>query len=133
MTIYLPDSLAAEVDSRLSDHNISAICQAALRAELDRVEARAKLDAQGFERIGVYDSIRERDVAFQGRRIGSGEFRDRTAYLTPKGAIAVYEGDTEGLFIYHDYEGFAADEQADDLAASVAHALGEKYVEELDI
>jgi hypothetical protein len=37
------------------------------------------------------------------------------------------------LYIYEDYDAFAADDQPDELAASVAGALGEKYVHELDI
>jgi hypothetical protein len=31
MTIYLPDALAAEVKAGLTETNISAVCQAALR------------------------------------------------------------------------------------------------------
>lgn len=135
MTIYLPDDLAAEVRDELGDTNVSAICQAALRDELNRKKARAEIDAEGYERVEVYDGKRERDVAFRGREIGYASYLDQTAYLTPKGIIAVYaagRGDGE-LYIYDDYAGFAADEQPEELLASVADALGEKYVEELDI
>jgi hypothetical protein len=133
MTIYLPDDLGAEVKDVLGDTNVSAVCQAALRAELDRVKARAEIAAQGFERIEVYDSKGDRDVAFQGRQIGYAGYLDQTAYLTPKSAIAVYAGNHERLYIYDDYEEFAADEHPDELLSSVAGALGEKYVHELDI
>ena len=37
------------------------------------------------------------------------------------------------MYIYDDYEGFAANQQPEELLASVADAYGEKYVEELDI
>jgi len=36
MTIYISDDLAAEVKAGLEDTNVSAICQDALRAELER-------------------------------------------------------------------------------------------------
>ena len=136
MTIYLPEDLAAEVREELGDDtNISAICQAALRDELDRRKALAERDAEGYERVEVYDGRKERDVAFQGRVIGFTEYKDHAAYayLTPKGAIALHVGDSQELYIYDDYEAFAADEQPEELLASVAEALGEKYVEELDI
>ena len=135
MTIYLPDDLAAGVKDDLGDTNVSAICQAALRDELRRQKARAEIDAEGYERVEVYDGKKERDVAFQGREIGYASYLDQTAYLTPKGVIAVYAGDKgDGeLYIYPDYERFAADEQPEVLLASVAAALGEKYVEQLDI
>jgi hypothetical protein len=129
------DGLAAQMKDELGDTNVSAICQAALRDELNRQKARAEIDAEGYERVEVYDEKKERDVTFQGRQIGYASYLDQTAYLTPKGIIAVYaadKGDGE-LYIYPDYERFAADEQPEELLASVAAALGEKYVEELDL
>jgi len=133
MTIYVPDELAAEVKAELGDSNISAICQAALRSELNRVKARAEIAAEGFERVQVYDSKRRRNVAFKGRELGSTEAGDQTAYLTPKGAIAVYFDPDQELSVYDTYEAFIHDEQDDDLLATVAEALGEEYAEELDI
>lgn len=133
MTVYLPDDLAAKVKDELGDTNISAICQTALRDELRRTKARAEIDEKGFERVEVYDDQRDEDVAFQGREIGYAEWHEHTAYLTPKGAIAVYEGDKQQLYVFDDYGEFAAAEFPEDLEASVASALGERYVRELDI
>ena len=133
MTVYLPDDLAAEVKAELGDSNISAICQDALRAELDRVRARAELTKEDFERIEVYDGKRERDVAFQGRQIGRSYERDYEAWLTPKDAIAVYDADKQEFYVYDSYSEFATPDWPGDLIAEVAGALGEKYTEELDI
>src|SRR5438046_1398006 len=55
MTIYLPDALAAEVKAGLTDTNISAVCQAALRVELEREKAVEKIDADGYQRVVLYD------------------------------------------------------------------------------
>jgi hypothetical protein len=137
MTIYMPDDLAAEVKAELGDSNVSAICQAALRAELDRARARARITEKGFERVEVYDGKRERDVAFQGREIGYADHLEQTAYLTPKDSIVVYSDDRQEMWVYDDYEEFVGNQDdpnhPDELIAQVAEALGEKYVEELDI
>ena len=69
VTIYLPDALAAEVKAGLTDTNISAVCQAALRAELEREKAMDENDADGYRRLVLYDKA-EHDIAFQGRKIG---------------------------------------------------------------
>ena len=89
MTIYLPDALAAEVKAGLTDTNISAVCQAALRVELEREKAMEKIDDGGYQRVKLYDGKQEHDIAFQGRKIGSSQKAD--AWLTPKGTIAVYD------------------------------------------
>src|SRR5689334_12319989 len=108
MTIYLPDDLAAEVKADLGDTNVSAVCQAALRDELDRQKARAEIAAEGFERVEVYDDRDNEDVAFQGREIGYAGYHDQRAYLTPREAIAVYNGDQQRLYVYRDYAEFDA-------------------------
>lgn len=132
MTIYLPDALAAEVKAGLTDTNISAVCQAALRAELEREKAMEKIDAGEYRRVRLYDGKREHDIAFQGRKIGSSKKAD--AWLTPKGTIAVYDRREQELYTYDEYDAFADDEGVDErLRADVAEALGKKYVEELDI
>jgi hypothetical protein len=132
MTIYLPDVLAAEVKAGLTDTNISAVCQAALRVELEREKAMEKIDADGYQRVVLYDGKREHDIAFQGRKIGGSQKAD--AWLTPKGTIAVYDHHEQELYTYDEYGAFADDEGVDErLRADVADALGEKYVEELDI
>jgi hypothetical protein len=132
VTIYLPDALAVEVKAGLTDTNISAVCQAALRAELEREKAMEKIDADGYQRVKLYDGKREHDIAFRGRKIGSSQKAD--AWLTPKGTIAVYDHREQELYTYDEYDAFADDEGIDGrLRAEVADALGAKYVEELDI
>ena len=132
VTIYLPDALAAEVKTGLTETNISAVCQAALRAELEREKAMEKIDADGYQRVKLYDGKREHDIAFRGRKIGSSAKAD--AWLTPKGTIAVYDRREQELYTYDEYDAFADDEGIDDrLRADVADALGAKYVEELNI
>jgi hypothetical protein len=139
LTIYLPDALAAEVRAGLTETNISAVCQAALRVELERERAMEKIEAGGYQRVQLYDGKQEHDIAFRGRKIGSSAKAD--AWLTPKGAIAVYDRREQELWTYNEYEAFQAahgafedDERRDSiLLEQVAQALGAKYVEELDI
>jgi hypothetical protein len=132
VTIHLPDAPAAEVNARPTDTNISAACQPALRAELEREKAMEKTDADGYQRVKFYDGKREHDIAFWGRKIGSSQKAD--AWLTPKGTIAVYDHREQELYTYDEYGAFEDDEGIDDgLRAEVADALGKKYVEELDI
>lgn len=133
MTIYMPDELAAEVKAELGDQNISAICQAALRNELNRVRARAEIGVEGFERVQLYDGQRGRNVAFKGRQLASSEDDTLTAYITAKGAIAVYYDPDAEFSVYDTYEAFIDGTQDADLLAAVARALAEEYAEELDI
>ena len=42
-----------------------------LRVELEREKAMEKIDADGYQRVVLYDGKREHDIAFQGRKIGS--------------------------------------------------------------
>ena len=133
MTIYVPDELAAEVKAELGDQNISAICQAALRDELDRVKARAEIAAGGFTRVEVYESSDDTDVAFQGREIGQDKRGDVTAYLTPRGNIAIYDSRAERLSVVADFEEIRNSAWPVDLLAQIAGELGERYVLELDI
>ena len=138
LTIYLPDALAAEVRAGLSETNISAVCQAALRVELEREKAMERIDADGYQRVQLYEGKQEHDIAFRGRKIGSSAKAD--AWLTPKGTIAVYDRREQELWTYDGYEAFEADYGpfSDDspdnsLREQVAEELGAKYVEELDI
>ncbi len=143
MTIYLPDELAGQVKTELKGFvgpnrtaggNISAVCQDALRAELERVRARARLAAEDFGRVEAYDSEADRHVAFQGREVGSEHDHQRVVYLTPKSSLVLVNKDTETFEVYACFADFAANwGGAGRLAAEVAAALGEKYVEELDI
>lgn len=138
MTIYVPDDLAAQVKTELSDVNVSAICQAALRAELRRTEARAALGPDDFERIqlDIKSFNREpksRPIAFQGRELAHATYHDQTAWITPKGVIVVHDGHNNVAWSYAHYGAFAADGQPAELATGVAVALGKEYVEELEI
>lgn len=144
MTIYIPDDLAAEVKSELGDQNISAICQAALRAELRQANSRKaaaeKLGEAEFERIEAFDAHGDdqHDVAFQGKQIGC-DIRGNVAYLTPKANIAVVgDGDVsseELLGVYRSYDTFVErGVYSWELLSEVAGSLGEEApVEELDI
>lgn len=134
MNIYLPDELAAEVKAELGEANISGIAQNAFRAELARVRGLSQaVDLGGFQRVEAVDA--DEHVSFQGRRIGSAG--GVTAYLTPKGNIAVVDKGESMLYVYEDYEILAAEwgdaGRAQEMVAGVARALGEKHVRELDI
>ena len=133
MTIYIPDELAAGIKDKLGDANVSAICQDALRAEIARQEARAALGPEDFERIEVYDSEKGADVAFRGRKVGEDWDSPAVAYLTPKYAIAVYDYVQQQIDVFGDYRAFLVENWSPGFIAQVAGALGEKYVEELDI
>lgn len=68
-----------------------------------------KIDADGFQRVRLYDGKREHD-------------------------IAVYDHHEQELYTYDENGAFEDDEGIDDkLKADVAEALGANYVEELDI
>ena len=138
MTIYMPDDLAAEVKDKLGDQNISAICQGALRAELARAEARTALDAEAFERVQLeverFDGQpKDHPVSFLGREVASAEYHDQTAWITPKGTIVVHDAHDDRGWTYGDYDAFIQEDQPASLAEGVAEALGEEYVEDLDI
>ena len=133
-TIYLPDDLAAAVKDNLGDTNISAVCQRALRDELNRVQARAEITAEGFERVELYEGLYYRHVAFQGRRLARSYIEEQEAYLTAKGKIAVYDNTESSLTVFDDWAALAAARwPAEDLMVQVAQELGERYVVELDI
>ena len=140
MNIYLPDDLAADVRAELGEANISGIAQSALRAELARARGLqgALADEGGFQRVEAVD--RDEDVVFRGRKIGSDGGQHLTAYLTPKGNIAVVDQRENRLLdVYDEVEAFI-DEYGDtdrpgrqEMVREVAKALGVKSVRELDI
>jgi hypothetical protein len=140
VNIYLPDDLAADVRAELGEANISGIAQSALRAELARARGLqgALADEGGFQRVEAVD--RDEDVVFRGRKIGSDGGQHLTAYLTPKGNIAVVD-EREGrlLDVYDEHRAFV-DDYADsdrpgtqEMVREVAKALGVKSARELDI
>jgi hypothetical protein len=137
ITVYLPDEIGKWAKDQ--ELNLSRMLRDAVEAELQRHLARAHSNEQSFERIEVYDSGREHDVAFQGREIGQDGDALQAAYLTPSGTIVVT--DDEGTFVTFDNWTELAEPRAlevrpwpsEDLMVQIAGALGEKYVEELDI
>jgi post-segregation antitoxin (ccd killing protein) len=138
VNIYLPDDLAAEVKAELGEANISGIAQNALRAELARARGlQALADEGGFQRVEAVD--RDEDVVFRGRKIGSDDGQHLTAYLTPKGNIAVVDGRGNLLDVYDESRAFIDDYGDSDrpgtqeMVREVAEALGLKSVRELDI
>jgi hypothetical protein len=139
VNIYLPDDLAADIKAELGEANISGIAQSALRAELARARGLqgALAHEGGFQRVEAVD--REEDVAFRGRKIGS-DGQHLTAYLTPKGNIAVVDQRENRLLdVYDEVEAFIDDYGDTDrpgqqeMVRDVARALGVKSVRELDI
>lgn len=138
MNIYLPDDLAADVKAELGEANISGIAQNALRAELARARGlQAVAGEGGFQRVEAVD--RDEDVAFRGRKIGSDDDQHLTAYLTPKGNIAVVDERGNLLDVYDESRAFIDDygdsgrPGTQEMVRQVAKALGLKSVRELDI
>jgi hypothetical protein len=139
VNIYLPDDLAADIKAELGEANISGIAQHALRAELARARGLQALAGEGgFQRVEAVD--RDEDVVFRGRKIGSDDGQHLTAYLTPKGNIAVVDERENRLLDVYDEYGAFEDDYADsdrpgtqEMVREVAKALGEKSVRELDI
>ncbi|MGD0698939.1 MAG: hypothetical protein ABSA02_03545 [Trebonia sp.] len=136
LNIYLPDDLAADIKAELGEANISGIAQNALRVELARArELQALANQPGFQRVEAVQG--DEDVAFQGRRIGSAD--DLTAYLTPKGNIAVVGERGNLVDVYDECQAFIDDYGDSDrpgtqgMVREVARALGVKSVRELDI
>lgn len=142
ITVYLPDETGTWAKEQ--GLNLSGLLRAAVEAEKERAVAREKITAEGFERIETYDSKKERDVAFQGRRIANSYTTDQEAYLTPKGAIVITDAAGDGTIDIFEggwsqltdpgFVGYSAGASyAEDLMIEIAGALGEKYTEELDI
>ncbi len=139
MNIYLPDDLAADIKAELGETNISSIAQYALRAELARARGlqKALVDEGGFQRVEAVDG--DEDVAFRGRKIGCDYDQRLTAYLTPKGNIAVVAKSGDLLDVYDECQAFIDDYGDSDrpgtqeMVREVAKALGVKSVRELDI
>lgn len=139
VNIYLPDELAADIKAELGESNISSIAQNALRAELARARGlqKALTDEGGFQRVQAVDG--DEDVAFQGRKIGRDYDQHLTAYLTPKGNIAVVGKSGDLLDVYDECQAFIDDYEdsgrpgTQEMVREVAKALGVKAVRELDI
>jgi hypothetical protein len=132
MNIYLPDALAAAVRAELGEANVSGICQAALRAELERTRARAAAgDSSG--RIVLFDSDAGHSIAFTGRRVAG----DMSAevYVTPKGGVVVSVPGIGGtsVSIYPGFREFADVEFGSPFLRAVAEALSADNTRELDI
>jgi hypothetical protein len=140
MNISVPADLAEQVRER--GIRVSAICQRALRAEVERLRT---LDGDGMQRIIADVGEPTVTVGFTGRwlvdpdpdstRSGE-EGYDAGAYwgvaLTQKGRIVVYLAHCNDGFpaSLDDYGSLneAADNAPSDIIAQAASALGEEYV-----
>jgi post-segregation antitoxin (ccd killing protein) len=132
MTIYLPDDLAEKVKGH-EDLNVSSICQAALRAELNHREALANL-GDGMERVELYDEGHGRDVAFYGKSVAYEQHTEQEAYLTKRKRIAVVDPNHLGLHDFDTFEEFAEEySEMPRFVSDVAAAIGKPHVTLLDI
>ena len=132
VNIYMPDELHAEV--KASGFNLSAVCQQAARAQLDMERAMSTL-TRDMETITL--DVANRDGESHKKRfIGhliAGDVYDYAVYLTVNGRVAVHGPDNK-LDVYDTFEDFAeAYNGHPDVVAEAAEALGEDFVEELDI
>jgi Post-segregation antitoxin CcdA len=144
MNISVPDSLAAQV--REQNIAVSAVCQRALRAEVDRAQ-RAAEPGQRLEEITIEVGEPEVTVGFTGRwllepdpvRTRTGENgRDAGAYwgvaLTQRGRIAVYTAHCNGgrPARLNDYDGLgqaaAAGIPGDIIALAAAELHGQRVL-----
>ena len=123
-TIYLPDDLAGQV--KQANINVSAVCQEALRRELDMLET-----LKATARVEV--ELEERSVAFQGTEVAYAEHKDTTFYVTARGAVAVYSGENLSLDLQPNFAAFAKEYVSWPQVSEVAEAMGEPFVEVLDI
>lgn len=151
-TIYLPDDLAEE--ARGHDINVSAVCQKALREEIDRIKREDRM-AANMERIELELWIGPDDqpyrAAFNGRWLVEPD-RDETrtsepgydagAYygvaITEKRQVAVYvahcnDGWAPHLKTYDSLEEARENGLPDDFFAEAAGKVGEDFVVELNI
>lgn len=137
MNIYVQDELAEQV-KQVSDINVSAVCQAALRNELVRQEHLRELD-NGMERVELYvERPYESEVAFQATPLGTDDQADLTVYLTKHHRFAVYDGNRQELTQYDTFNELQEEVADPDSAwtkmiSMVAGKLGEKHIVELDI
>lgn len=151
MTIYVPDDLAEAIRKR--DMNVSAVCQKALREEVDRMELRVALTRE-MEQIEVdlwASEERPYTATFTGRWLvfpdrdetrTTMEGYDAGAYygvaLTEKGNFAVYvahcnDGFEPTVLTYASLGEARKDGIPGDVLAAAAMELGEDFVVELDI
>jgi post-segregation antitoxin (ccd killing protein) len=143
--IYLPDELGEQVKAK-EELNVSAICQTALAAELDRLDRLAGL-SEGFEDVEV-ETMDEGNygptVVFTGRLLATREWGpDRTTdvYLTGRKRIAIVRKDGFGDNVddFDSIDDAIDDANADDakyvemLLSEAAAELGEHRPVRLDI
>ena len=133
ITVYLPDDLAARV--READISPSPLVQRCLEAELARREG-ATESADALAPIEIWASINGRGEPtrkrFRGRVIA--EDAHVTVYATAKSQIAVVDEKKDALYVYPTLDDLAGAMAAKpDLVAQAFAALGEDFVEELNI
>jgi len=132
INIYVSEDLAVQI--RQHQVPMSAICQRALREEIERMEATAK--DQDFEVLVVETGDgRQRTERFMGRWVVAPDNNSRSSELgvdagscygvadTAKGRIAVW--------VYHVNDGFAAQLNAyDDIEEAIEGGLPEDIADE---
>lgn len=123
--IYLPDELQERLRQR-TDINVSAICQDALRDELERRIAREK----DMERVKVFDEQRG-DVSFIGQEVHiAGSL---TAYLTARNRVAVYDVNANRLEDYDRPSDIPADVYNPRFLAALQRKLADEFDETLHL
>ncbi len=134
-SIYLPDDLRQRVKA-VGGINVSAVCQAALDAEVRRRQALAHLD-DGMEPVVVRTAYGP--VTFVGRLLFAGVWIDdevRT-WLTRRHRLAVHWASDAGgvLDDFDDLDALAAEWGGlmPAMVSAVADALGRRHALELDI
>lgn len=123
INIYLPEELGQRVQAA-EGLNVSAVCQDALRRQLDSLEY---LDEDDLEEVSVTTG----DVAasFYGRPLAMDNRTDASAWLSAADNIVVVAGD--GTYeVYPDFDAFTGEGKIGwaeaRWVATVAEALGER-------
>jgi post-segregation antitoxin (ccd killing protein) len=139
-TIDLADDLGERLEADAS-LDVSAVCEAALEAELQRRKALAELGASYKRVTGFVEKIyrsggapaggedMHSDVEFDGKYITSDDDGTVHVYLTPEHRIAVYVDDTreQALYIFENFEDFQESTQfPPGVITAVGNEIGEK-------
>jgi hypothetical protein len=148
INVYLPEDLAEQVKAH--DLPVSAICQSALRKELDKMQTKqlTGMDEIQLEIGDPRDAGATLTTSFIGRWLVEPDEdetrttmagRDAGAYwgvaLTRRGRIAVYTAHVNDGWPaqLRDYDTLDDADLPEDILAMAKNALGEEYVIRLDI
>ena len=133
ITIYLPNDLGKWAKEH--DLALSRMLRGAVEGEKRYRDARAKAkeDSPRARRgLRQQEGTRRRLPGLPDRPRLRARATGSLAY-PEEDAIAVYDADAQELYVYDDYGEFATPDWPETYIADVADALGQKYVEELDI